>query len=73
MTNRIIDELKKAAKRDGQAAMATDKANEITGAATVYAKRAVKQLEHLVVAHPVASLSVAVAAGVIFGWWVKRK
>ena len=73
MTNRIIDELTKLAKLKEQGAMVSDKTNEMAAAATVHAKRAMKQIEQLVVAHPVASLSAAVVAGVVFGWWVKRK
>jgi len=73
MTNRIIDELKKVAKLNEQAAMVSNKSNEMAAAITMQAQRAMKQLEQVVIAHPVASLSVAVAAGLAFGWWVKRK
>ena len=73
MTYRIIDELRAAAKQNLEATPRDQKANQITAAATEQAQLAIKQLERAVLTHPVAAIGVAIAAGVVLGWWVKRK
>ncbi|MEO8495752.1 MAG: hypothetical protein ABI614_11820 [Planctomycetota bacterium] len=73
MINRILGEQDSASNGRATSSASSDEANRIAEAVTEQAKQLQKRAEQLITSHPVAALGVAVIAGLVIGWWVKRK
>ena len=73
MTNRI-DTTTSAAPCCGQSSsVIAEQTAAATDVALGQAKRIANHVERFVASRPAAALGMAVAAGIVFGWWVKRK
>lgn len=73
MINRILTEQEAASNGQPRESGGSDNANRIAETVTKQATQLQKHAEQLIIAHPVAALSIAVVAGLAVGWWVKRK
>lgn len=72
MINRIFVEGDAASNDKSPASATLEEASRVAEAVTEQAKQLQKHAERLITSHPVAALTVAVAAGLVIGWWVKR-
>ena len=73
MSNRIADLILNSVKQNPQR---THAASDSTMQAEEYwdqSQKVIKKIENVVTAYPAVAVGVAVAAGIAFGWWVKRK
>jgi len=70
--NRIVSELM-AAARGKKSAQLLEEGREEGGELQERLRSAISEAERFIAANPLAVLGSAVVAGVLIGWWIKRK
>lgn len=73
MSNRIADLILNSVKPNSQMTHAASDSAKQTEEYWDQSQKAIKKIENVVTAYPAVAVGVAVAAGIAFGWWVKRK